>query len=110
MKLRLPALLLAAVLALSIPAGAAQGTFVRSKTYAGQFSDLSRDSVFYDNVSALYEYGLSVGKADGRFACMKPATQNPAPLPSAPPDKAPPGRIFSISNPCRRWGRSWTAF
>ena len=74
MKLRLPALLLAAVLALSIPAGAAQGTFVRSKTYAGQFSDLSRDSVFYDNVSALYEYGLSVGKADGRFGVTDSVT------------------------------------
>lgn len=52
------------------PALGAQDTpdnFVRSKTYAGQFSDLTPESTFYDNVAALYAYGLSVGKADGTF-------------------------------------------
>jgi len=55
-------------LLLSIPAQAA-GTdrFVRSKDYTGQFSDLPTGSTFYSNVSALYEYGLSVGKGDGTF-------------------------------------------
>ena len=70
MKKRVPALVLALALALTVPAWAAQDTpdnFVRSKTYAGQFSDLTPESTFYDNVAALYEYGLSVGKADGTF-------------------------------------------
>lgn len=48
--------------------------FVRTRTYDGQFSDLTRDSVFYDNVSALYEYGLSVGKTDGTFGLTDPVT------------------------------------
>lgn len=68
MKKRAASLLLAMSLLLSTPALAAQdGGFVRSRTYAGQFSDLPADSVFYDNVAALYEYGLSVGKGDGTF-------------------------------------------
>ncbi len=70
MKKRTASLLLALSLLLSTPALAAQtqsGTFVRSLTYTGQFSDLPADSVFYDNVAALYEYGLSVGKGDGTF-------------------------------------------
>ena len=70
MKKRVPALVLALALALTVPAWAAQDTpdnFVRSKTYAGQFSDLTPESTFYDHVAALYAYGLSVGKADGTF-------------------------------------------
>ena len=69
MKKSLP-LLLALCLLLTVPALAAEDSmdnFVRSKTYDQQFSDLSADSVFYSNVSALYEYGLSVGKPDGTF-------------------------------------------
>ena len=69
MKKRLP-LLLALCLLLTVPALAAEDSmdnFVRSKTYSQQFSDLTADSVFYSNVSALYEYGLSVGKPDGTF-------------------------------------------
>lgn len=69
MKKRIPALLLALCL-LSVPTQAAEdssGNFVRSKQYKNQFSDLTPDSVFYSNVSALYEYGLSVGKTDGTF-------------------------------------------
>ena len=69
MKKRLP-LLLALCLLLTVPALAAEDSmdnFVRSKTYGQQFSDLTADSVFYHNVSALYEYGLSVGKPDGTF-------------------------------------------
>lgn len=41
--------------------------FARSKTYEGQFSDLTEDHVFYENVAALYEYGLSVGRSDGTY-------------------------------------------
>ena len=48
--------------------------FIRSKTYSGQFSDLSPDSPFYDNVSALYEYGLSVGKPDGTYGLQDTLT------------------------------------
>lgn len=69
MKKRIP-LLLALCLLLTVPALAAEDSienFVRAKTYSGQFSDLPADSVFYDNVSALYEYGLSVGKPDGTY-------------------------------------------
>ena len=70
MQKRFPALALAVALLLSVPAYAAPDSadnFVRSKPYTGQFSDLTEDSVFYDNVAALYEYGLSVGKGDGTF-------------------------------------------
>lgn len=48
--------------------------FVRGKTYTGQFSDLAADSVFYDNVAALYEYGLSAGKPNGTYGLRDPMT------------------------------------
>lgn len=69
MKTYLSALTLALCLLLPLPpAQAAQETgFVRSRTYAGEFSDLTPDSPFYDNVAALYAYGLSNGKEDGTF-------------------------------------------
>ena len=70
MKKRIFALALAMALALTVPAMAAQDSadnFVRSRTYTGQFPDLTADSTFYDNVTALYEYGLTAGKADGTF-------------------------------------------
>ena len=69
MKKKIPALLLALSLLLAIPpAQAAQADgFQRSRTYDGAFSDLAPDSVFYDNVAALYEYGLTNGKGDGTF-------------------------------------------
>jgi LCP family protein required for cell wall assembly len=70
MKTRILSLALAASLLLGVSALAAEnstGNFIREKTYSGQFSDLTADSTFYDNVAALYEYGLSVGKTDGTF-------------------------------------------
>ena len=68
MKKQFPALLLALGLLLSIPAQAAQTAgFARSRTYAWEFSDVAPDSVFHDNVAALYEYGLTNGKGDGTF-------------------------------------------
>lgn len=69
MKCRIFPLLLAALLVLtvSVPAAPAEGGFTRAKRYEGQFSDLDPDSVFYDNVAALYEYGLSVGRPDGTY-------------------------------------------
>lgn len=70
MHKRISAIFLAVCLLLTTPALAAQDSqdnFVRSRTYSGQFSDLTTDSVFYENVAALYEYGLSVGKGDGTF-------------------------------------------
>jgi len=70
MRRRISALLLAAALLLTIPAHAApdsQENFIRSKAYSGQFSDLTTASPFYDNVAALYEYGLSMGRADGTY-------------------------------------------
>ena len=74
MKKRIAAMLLAVSLLLTVPALAATDStsnFTRSKTYSGEFSDLSERSVFYDNVVALYEYGLSVGKADGTFGHIR---------------------------------------
>ena len=69
MKKRLLSLLLALSL-LNIPVLAAENStdnFTRSKTYSGQFSDLPEDHTFYENVAALYEYGLSVGQTDGTY-------------------------------------------
>jgi len=70
LKKKILPLLLAALLLLSVPVLAAENlseNFVRSKTYENQFSDLSADSALYENVSALYEYGLSIGKTDGTY-------------------------------------------
>ncbi len=77
MRRRIPALLLAAALLLTIPAYAAQDSqenFVRGRAYSGQFSDLTTASPFYDNVAALYEYGLSGGRADGTYGLQDPMT------------------------------------
>ena len=77
MKKRLLPLLLSLCLLLSTPALAAQDStenFTRVNTYSGQFSDLPLDSTFYANVSALYEYGLSVGKPDGTYGLKDPLT------------------------------------
>ena len=77
MKTRMLSLALAVSLLLGVPVLAAEnstGNFVRSRTYAGEFSDLTADSVFYDNVAALYEYGLSQGKADGTFGLQDSMT------------------------------------
>lgn len=70
MKRRILFLLLVCCLLLPTSALAAENStenFVRVNTYSGQFSDLPSDSTFYSNVSALYEYGLSVGKPDGTY-------------------------------------------
>lgn len=99
--------LLLALSLMSVPALAKENSadnFVRGKTYAGQFSDLPEDHTFYENVAALYEYGLSVGQADGTYgltvpmtvgqsvifagasaACTAPGTRRPVPPPSLPP-------------------------
>ena len=77
MKQRISALLLAVTLLLTVPVLAVSDSaenFTRSKTYTGQFADLPSGSVFYDNVAALYEYGLSVGKADGTFGLQDSMT------------------------------------
>ena len=73
MKRRVFALALVLCLLLTAPALAA-GPPARVKTYRGQFSDLNADSSFYENVAALYEYGLSVGKSDGTFGLQDPVT------------------------------------
>nr|WP_325234947.1 S-layer homology domain-containing protein [uncultured Oscillibacter sp.] len=76
MRKQIPALLLALCLLLTSPSAQAaqEGGFTRSRTYAGEFSDLTADSPFYDNVSALYEYGLANGKGDGTFGLGDPVT------------------------------------
>lgn len=78
MKKALLPLLLAAGLLLSVPARAANDSmenFARTRQYTGQFSDLTADSVFYDNVSALYAYGLSNGRSDGTYGLQAPVTR-----------------------------------
>ena len=77
MKKRLLTLLLAFCLLLTTPALAARDStenFTRVNTYSGQFSDLPADATFYANVSALYEYGISVGKPDGTYGVKDPLT------------------------------------
>ena len=56
MNKKLPALLLALCLLLSIPVQAAQDStenFIRQRTYENQFSDLVPCTTFYDNAVAL---------------------------------------------------------
>ena len=48
--------------------------FVRIYTYSGQFSDLKPGSTFYENITALYEYGLSIGQKDGTYGARAHAT------------------------------------
>jgi len=77
LKKRISALLLAVGLLLNTPALAAGDStdhFVRSRAYDGQFADVAADSVFYGNIAALYEYGLTVGKPDGTFGPQDPLT------------------------------------
>lgn len=77
MRKQILALLLVLTMALPVPALAAENStdnFIRTRTYTGQFSDLSSASTFYPNVSALYEYGLSQGKLDGSFGLKDSVT------------------------------------
>jgi len=75
MKKKIPAFLLALSLLLTVPAHAAlDPAFTRQRAYAGEFSDLEASSPFYDNVTALYEYSLANGKADGTFGLQDSLT------------------------------------
>ena len=70
MKKRLPALLTCFALLLSGTALAVQNStsnFQKTKTYSENFTDVAAGSTFHDNIAALYEYGLSIGKGDGTF-------------------------------------------
>lgn len=72
MKKRLLSVLLALSL-LVVPAHAAENSmenFIRDTetcAYTGQFPDVPQEHTFYNNVAALYEYGLTKGKTDGTF-------------------------------------------
>lgn len=63
MKRRITTILFAAILSAGImfTAQAAQ-LFPPSATYNGQFTDINTDDWFYENVTALYTYGLTNGK------------------------------------------------
>ena len=76
MKKRIAALLLALSMMTSTVLAVSDSyeNFVRSGTYDGQFPDVAVTSPFYDNVAALYEYGLTVGRADGTFGPEAPVT------------------------------------
>jgi hypothetical protein len=59
------------------PAFAASGStdnYVKTRTYSGQFSDVAPYSIFYSNIAALYEYGLTVGKGGGLFGTSDSVT------------------------------------
>ncbi len=58
----------------SQPEVSAPYPFIRIRTYSGQFPDMVPESTFYENVVALYEYGLSVGKKDGTYGVRDHAT------------------------------------
>lgn len=71
MKKRICSLLLAAVLMLGMLPSAFAGfeNFVAQQTYtSGQFTDVSDDAWYADNVRAAYEYGLINGQSATRFA------------------------------------------
>lgn len=71
MKKRIFALLLALsilpVTALATETIGSTDNFIRTKTYAGEFHDLAEGSTFYNNVTALFEYGLTVGTSSNRY-------------------------------------------
>ncbi len=111
MKKKVSTLLLAFCLLLTLPAHAAQEAgFTRSRVYGGEFADLTPESPFYSNVAALYEYGLSNGKDDGRpsflpdasGASTGPAARRP-PWPTAGKPPRQPWRICVISRRRARW-------
>ena len=56
------------------PKASSPHPFVRMYTYSGQFSDLKPESTFYENITALYEYGLSIGQKDGTYGVKAHAT------------------------------------
>ncbi len=60
-------LLLAFALGTSALAATSDNLPQRSRIYEDAFSDVTSTNIFYDNVVALYEYGLTEGKADGTF-------------------------------------------
>lgn len=68
MLLAFSALVTAATLPVSAETAAGLDAFVRRKTYTdGQFADVAYDSWYADNVAAVYEYGLMIGREDDRF-------------------------------------------
>ncbi|MBE6963633.1 MAG: surface layer protein [Ruminococcaceae bacterium] len=71
MHKRVACLLLLLCLLLPVHAMATEdGTapFARTKTYDGRFADVAESSAFYENVAALYEYGLTVGRTENNYA------------------------------------------
>jgi len=71
MHKRVPVLFLLLCLLLPVRALAMEDAaqpFVRTKSYDGRFTDVAEGSAFYDNVAALYEYGLTVGRTENTYA------------------------------------------
>ena len=86
MRKRVLALALALTLLLSVPVSAAWSGLPRTgAAYTGQLSDVTKDSRFYENIAALWEYGLTVGKADGSFGVKDNLTGPPRPTSWPPP-------------------------
>lgn len=65
LSLFLTILLLAGILTGEARAG--EDAFPKLRTYGGQFTDISPDDWYYDNVRALYELGLTNGQDGGRL-------------------------------------------
>lgn len=77
MKKRLLSLLLMFALllsgsALAAPFANSTENFIRIRLYTNEFSDVEKGSPFYDNVAALYEYGLTEGKGYRSYAPQDP--------------------------------------
>ena len=48
--------------------------FMRSLVYEGAFYDLAPEDGHYENIAALYEYGLAKGRSDGAFGAADDVT------------------------------------
>ncbi len=65
---------LALTAALGLNAYATTENFVRVRQYDGRFEDVPQVSWYYDNVSTLYELGLTNGQSDTSYGSASPVT------------------------------------
>lgn len=64
----LSGLLLAALLSSLLVINASAAGFARTRTYSGQFTDVSSSAWYYENVKDCYELGLMNGTGDASFS------------------------------------------
>lgn len=66
--------LLLSLLPLSVSAAAGMDNFTAVRSYDGRFADVPAGVWYYDNVSALYELGLTDGQSASRFGASSSVT------------------------------------